>query len=143
MTKTKPSPNWAEIETRYTVNGEKPQDIARDYKVSPRTITKKAVEGKWGSKRSQIGAEIRESAINLRQSITEKYLREINEACDLVYEARKDGLTGLTVQDGEGFMNKAVELAYKAGLDIAKGNDQNITLSGGFQPVPVVINGRN
>lgn len=138
---TKPRANWPEIKARYMA-GEKPYDIAKDYSCTLKTIHEKISKSGWKKERDSITQALVESTVERRNRITEKGLREMEEALDAVYEHRRQGLIGVTVQDGEGFPNKLVEIAYKKALDVAAGSEQSITLSGGYQPIPVSINGK-
>jgi len=115
MSKKKP-PNWGEIRARYEAHWEKPSDIAKDYNVSPNTISKRASLEGWGKNR-------KEKAINLVDEEHEREKLIDSIAGELILDhlldyrnTRASGLMGLTVQDGEGFPNKLAEHFIKAGL---------------------------
>lgn len=114
MTKKKPV-NWAAIKKRY-LTGEKPKDIAEDFGLTAKQVSNKAQAENWTSKKQQIAekvANVVESELEEIHSIYGGLIKDIGKE---FAEARKAGLIGLTVQDGEGFPNKLVEHVIKAGL---------------------------
>lgn len=133
-----PPAAWNEIRTRFIVNGEKPSAIAKDYDVTPKVISDYAQKRKWVPQRQQVSEELLQTTKDIRQIIVTSYLNEIAEAHRLVAEARERDEIGVTIQDGEGFPNKYIEAAYKAGLDMAKGDNHTINVNNNMA-MPVMV----
>ena len=113
MAEKKP-PNWAEIETRYCVHGEKPEDIVKDYNVAAQTIYHRASKGGWKQKQAEIGRELRLAEIERRKSIMSKVGRILDRMTDDMLNALEMHEMGVTVQDGEGFPNKYYLEAWRS-----------------------------
>lgn len=110
--------NDAVIAKRY-IAGEKPKDIGPDYGMTAKQVSELASRKGWKQKKSEkeekideiVQSEIdrEESTFNLIDSLVRDVMLEYATA-------RKTGLSGLTVQDGEGFPNKIAMQFIDAGL---------------------------
>ena len=112
----KKAPNWEDIKTRRTVHHETWEDIREIYNVPLSTLKNRASREKWQYEAVKIGTEIREAHIDREKRIDNAIGELLEEIVAEYRDLRKAGLSGHTVQDGEGFMNEGVKMFLKAGL---------------------------
>lgn len=110
-----PPPNWEDIKTRYVVNHEQPQDIAKDYDVAVGTISNRASEERWREERLNLGRNLREQEIERRKRLLGRTGALIES---MVENLEKDMPNmGATIQDGEGLPNKYHSDTWKKLID--------------------------
>lgn len=107
--------NWAAIKKRYLL-GEKPKAIAEDYGLTSQQVRSRAHNEKWVEKKETILNRVEQKAESELDEIHSLYGELIKGYGKDFVEARRAGLAGLTVQDGEGFPNKMVQDVIKTGL---------------------------
>lgn len=128
-----PPPNWATIKTRYVVHGEKPSDIAKDFKVCANTISKRASLENWGAERKETSIVLHNSSID-----TQKHYQ------DLCKQVHLNGMTAIAKWmqdrmeqnpdsaclefDGEERLNSAYLEILKASKEAIKG-EQSINIT--------------
>jgi len=107
--------NWAAIKKRY-LTGEKPKDIAADFGLTAKQVSDKANHEGWTRKKSEISAKIENDVLDELEEIHSVYMDLILDTGKQIREARRSGLIGLTIQDGEGYSSKFADNDHKAGL---------------------------
>lgn len=107
--------NEIAIGHRY-MRGDKPKDIGPDFGLTANQISELARRRKWVQQKATINQKIEQSVLSDLDEISSLCSGLIRDSLKEYIEARKNGTLGLTVQDGEGFINKLAELTIKAGL---------------------------
>ncbi len=114
----KKNPNWEDIRRRYVIDGEKPSDIAKDYKTTAKYISERASKLNWGKKKQEVAKDLDEKALSFKEELLDLAQWNVLWTMRAVKEARESNLIGLTIQDGEGLPNRFSQEEHKTGLAI-------------------------
>lgn len=115
--------NWPAIKKRY-LQGDKPKDIAAQFGLTASQVSQKAKRENWKPKKAKIAQKTDQKIEKAIESELDKFDAIFGGLIlgfghDLLRQ-RADGTMGLTIHDGEAFINPLARDALKAGFDLYK-----------------------
>lgn len=126
MARKKPA-NWDEIKRRYIIDGEKPNDIAKSYNISAKTISNAAWEEGWEAERGKIRKELWEISLLSRKALVKEAYAIYTKAFEVI-KKYIDQTENPLLFDGEGRINllfmEPMKVAGKMVLDETGGDEE-------------------
>ena len=115
----KKSVNWTAIKKRY-LQGDKPKTIAQGFGVTAKQISEKAARESWRQKKTEINQKIETIVEDELESALTSYTWILNQAAKDIKHLWSEGLLGVTIQNGETFINPLALEANKTGMSMLK-----------------------